>query len=80
MAINTTGVLQAGFIMPFYHLSNSIKAQKGTQITDQNQKNHALGDFRRTVASSPYSECTSWHQQGHASSKTLLKENHSVLN
>ena len=34
----------------------------------------------RTLASSPQSEFTSCHQQGHASSKTLLQQNPPVLN
>ena len=36
--------------------------------------------LRRTLASSPLSECTSCHQQGQAGSKTLLKQNPLVLN
>ena len=36
--------------------------------------------WRRTLASSPESECTSCHQQGHTGSKTFLQQNPPVLN
>jgi len=34
--------------------------------------------LRRTLASSPYCECASYRQQGHAGSKTLLQQNPSA--
>jgi len=35
--------------------------------------------LRRTLLSSPLSECASCHQQGHTGSKTLLQQNPPVL-
>jgi len=36
--------------------------------------------LRRTLASSPLSECVSCHQQGHAGNKTLLQQKPPVCN
>ena len=56
----------------YYHLSTQ-QAHEGTETVQ-------VTPLRRTLASSPKSECTRCRQQGHAGSKTLLQQNPRFLN
>ena len=52
-----------------FHFSNSSPGTEVVQLTP----------LRRTLASSPQSECTNCHQQDYVGSKTLLQQNPPVL-
>jgi len=60
-------MLVTKFCLFCYHTSDGMDTVQVTPL-------------RRTLVSSPSSECASCHQQGHEGSKTLLQQNPPVLN